>query len=103
MKITVQRSGGVAAMTRIWTVDVASSEDKLRWMPIVEACPWDEVPSRPQTAGTASPAAGGEADRFVYSIRAGQRRATLPENAVTGPWHILVEKAKGEGRETFRR
>ncbi len=98
MKITVQRSGGVAAITRVWTVDAASSEAKQRWMPIVEACPWDQVPSRGQAAGEVA----GQADRFMYSIRAGQHRATLPETAVTGPWHTLVEHAKVEGRETVR-
>ncbi|MHC6221497.1 protealysin inhibitor emfourin [Arthrobacter sp. MMS24-S77] len=98
MKITVQRSGGVAAITRVWTVDAASTEAKQRWMPIVEACPWDQVPSRAQSAGQMA----GQADRFMYSIRAGQHRATLPETAVTGPWHTLVEHAKVEGRETLR-
>ncbi|MGO4582718.1 protealysin inhibitor emfourin [Arthrobacter sp. 2RAF6] len=107
MKITVQRSGGVAAITRVWTVDAATPEDKRRWTPIVEACPWDQVPSHSQaralaaaqTAGTAA----GQADRFMYSIRAGQHRATIPETDVTGPWHTLVENAKVEGRETLRR
>ena len=99
MKITVQRSGGVAAITRVWTVDAATSEDKRRWLPIVEACPWDQVPSSALAAGRAA----GQADRFMYSIRAGQHRATLPETDVTGPWHTLVENAKVEGHETLRR
>ncbi|MDQ0031829.1 protealysin inhibitor emfourin [Arthrobacter bambusae] len=106
MKITVQRSGGVAAITRVWTVDAATSEARRRWMPIVEACPWDQVPSRGQAKGATAQAAGkaaGQADRFMYSIRAGQHRATLPETDVTGPWHTLVENAKVEGRETLRR
>jgi hypothetical protein len=107
MKITVQRSGGVAAITRVWTVDAATSEEKQRWMPIVEACPWDQVPSRryagEQAAARTSGKAAGQADRFMYSIRAGQHRATLPETEVTGPWHTLVENAKVEGRETLRR
>ena len=107
MKITVQRSGGVAAITRVWTVDAATSEDKRRWMPIVEACPWDQVPSRgqarAQTAAQTAGKAAGQADRFMYLIRAGQHRATLPETDVTGPWHTLVENAKVEGRETLRR
>ncbi|GAB2707228.1 protealysin inhibitor emfourin [Arthrobacter bambusae] len=107
MKITVQRSGGVAAITRVWTVDAATSEDKQRWMPIVEACPWDQVPSgaqaKGQTSARAAGKASGQADRFMYSIRAGQHRATLPETDVTGPWHTLVENAKVEGRETLRR
>ncbi|HKU29172.1 MAG TPA: hypothetical protein VJQ60_01680 [Arthrobacter sp.] len=126
MKITVQRSGGVAGVTRVWTVVATSPGDKRRWMPIVEACPWDQVPPR----GKARPAGGtqagslhavksegqasapaddsagtpaGQADRFMYSIRAGQRRATLPEASVTGPWHTLVENAKSEGTETLGR
>jgi hypothetical protein len=89
MKITVQRSGGIAAMTRVWTVEAVSEDDKQRWMPILDACPWDDVVSK---AGTNT-----EPDRFTYSIRAGQRRATLPEQAVTGPWRVLVDSAKAEG------
>lgn len=92
MKITVQRSGGIAALTRIWSVDAVSPDDKNRWVPIVEACPWDEAKSQAQAAN--------EPDRFMYSIRAGQRRATLPERAVTGPWQELVECAKAEGSES---
>ncbi|WP_347107829.1 protealysin inhibitor emfourin [Paenarthrobacter sp. S56] len=91
MKITVQRSGGVAAMTRVWSVDAVSADQKERWLPIVEACPWDEAKGR---------AAANEPDRFMYSIRAGQHRATLPEREVTGPWQQLVECAKAEGAES---
>ncbi|WP_426003241.1 protealysin inhibitor emfourin [Paenarthrobacter sp. NyZ202] len=92
MKITVQRSGGIAAMTRVWIVEAVSAQDKERWLPMVEACPWDEASHR-------SPA-GNQPDRFMYSIRAGQRRATLPEREVTGPWQELVDCAKAEGAET---
>ena len=92
MKITVQRSGGIAAMTRVWSVDAVSPDEKERWVPIVEACPWDEAKSQSRTPN--------EPDRFMYSIRAGQRRATLPDRAVTGPWQELVECAKAEGAES---
>ncbi|GAA2850007.1 protealysin inhibitor emfourin [Paenarthrobacter ilicis] len=92
MKITVQRSGGIAAMTRVWSVDAVSSDEKERWVPIVEACPWDEAKSMAKALT--------EPDRFMYSIRAGQRRATLPERAVTGPWQELVDCAKAEGSES---
>ncbi|BAS17327.1 hypothetical protein AHiyo8_56300 [Arthrobacter sp. Hiyo8] len=61
MKITVQRSGGVAAITRVWTVDAATSEDKQRWMPIVEACPWDQVPTRGRASAQAAARAPGKA------------------------------------------
>ena len=72
MKITVERSGGIAALTRTWTVQATTSSDKSHWQPIVEACPWDAVPDSRQVSD-------GQPDRFMYSIRAGQRRATLPE------------------------
>ncbi|MBO1266904.1 protealysin inhibitor emfourin [Arthrobacter cavernae] len=94
MKITVRRSGGLAALTQIWTVEAVTIDDKRRWMPIVEACPWDNADAR---------SAANQPDRFMYAIRAGQRRATLPEKAVTGPWQVLVENAKTEGQESRRR
>jgi hypothetical protein len=36
----------------------------------------------------------------MYSIRAGQRRATLPETAVTGPWRVLVESTRAAAEES---
>ncbi|WP_426996253.1 protealysin inhibitor emfourin [Pseudarthrobacter sp. N5] len=94
MKITVQRSGGIAALTRVWTVKAVTTSDKNRWRPLVEACPWGAVPT------TRDAAAGGQPDRFMYSIRAGQRRATLPERAVTGPWRVLVDKTRAAAEES---
>jgi hypothetical protein len=88
MKITVERSGGFAAITRVWSVQADTSNDRSVWQPIVEACPWDSVPD-----GT-SPEASAQPDRFMYSIRAGEHEATLPERAVTGPWRVLVDRAK---------
>ena len=93
MKITVERSGGIAALTRVWTVQAVTSSDKSRWQPIVEACPWDAVADPRQ-------AADGQPDRFTYSIRAGQHRATLPETAVTGPWRVLVESTRAAAEES---
>jgi hypothetical protein len=93
MKITVERSGGIAALTRTWTVQATTSSDKSRWQPIVEACPWDAVPDSRQVAE-------GQPDRFMYSIRAGQHRATLPERAVTGPWRVLVDTARAAAEQT---
>ena len=74
MKITVQRSGGIAGMKRTWTVQPEPPEDTDLWQPLIEACPWDAV------AGTGG-ASHGQPDRFMYSIRAGPRRAILPEQA----------------------
>ncbi|WP_427006880.1 protealysin inhibitor emfourin [Pseudarthrobacter sp. H2] len=88
MKITVERSGGFAGMTRTWAVQTAPPDDNDCWQPLIEACPWDTLPPPGRAV---SP---GQADRFTYSIRAGQRRATLPEQALTGPWRDLVEHAK---------
>lgn len=86
MKITVQRSGGVAGMKRTWTVRPEPPEDTERWQPLIEACPWDDVAGINGTTG--------QPDRFMYSIRADQRRAVLPERALTGPWRDLVECAR---------
>lgn len=88
MKITVERSGGFAGVKRTWAVQTAPPEDTDCWQPLIEACPWDAVPA------PGRPVSPGQADRFTYSIRAGQRRATLPEQALTGPWRELVEHAK---------
>ena len=88
MKITVERSGGFAGMKRTWAVQAAPPDDTDCWQPLIEACPWDTVPAPGRAV---SP---GQADRFTYSIRAGQRRAILPEQELTGPWRELVEHAK---------
>ena len=93
MKISVERTGGIAAMTRVWTVDARSESAINQWQPIVEACPWDAVADPRQ-------AADGQPDRFTYSIRAGQHRATLPETAVTGPWRVLVESTRAAAEES---
>jgi hypothetical protein len=86
MKITVQRSGGIAGLKREWSVQATTPKDKSRWEPLVEACPWDAVPGAAESRG--------QPDRFMYSIRAGQHRATLPEQAVTGPWRVLVDNTR---------
>lgn len=85
MKITVQRIGGVAGLTRVWSVRADTPTDKSRWEPLIDACPWDAAPATGDS---------GQADRFTYSISAGRHRATIPEQAVTGPWRELVEQAK---------
>ena len=79
-------------MTRVWSVEAVSPDEKERWLPIVEACPWDEAKGQARAVN--------EPDRFMYSIRAGQRRATLPDRAVTGPWQELIECAIAEGSES---
>lgn len=92
MKISVERSGGIAALTRVWTVNADTESAKSQWQPIVEACPWDAVPKTPRAA--ASEFSDAQPDRFIYSIKAGQHRAALPERAVTGPWRVLVDSTR---------
>ncbi len=75
-------------MKRTWSVLATPPDDEELWQPLVEACPWDDAPR------TARAAAGSQPDRFLYNIRAGQRRAVLPEQAVTGPWRELVDTAR---------
>ncbi len=97
MKISVERTGGIAAMTRVWTVEAQSETAINQWQPIVEACPWDAVPRTPRAAAAEYE---GQPDRFIYSIRAGDRRAALPERAVTGPWRVLVDSARAAAEES---
>ena len=98
MKIKVERTGGIAAMTRVWTVDAQTDSDLSQWQPLVEACPWDAVPRTPRAAAQAFEAP--QPDRFIYAITAGQRRAALPEQALTGPWRVLVDMARAAAGET---
>ena len=97
MKISVERTGGIAAMTRVWTVNAVSESARNQWQPIVEACPWDAVPRTPRAAAEFP---GAQPDRFIYSIRAGQHRAALPERAVTGPWRVLVDSTRAAAEES---
>ncbi|GGI73659.1 protealysin inhibitor emfourin [Pseudarthrobacter scleromae] len=99
MKISVERTGGIAAIPRVWTVEARSETAINQWQPIVEACPWDSVPRTPRAA--AEKFAGQQPDRFIYAIRAGQHRAALPEQAVTGPWRVLVDSTR-EAAEASR-
>jgi hypothetical protein len=99
MKISVERTGGISAIPRVWTVEARSETAISQWQPIVEACPWDSVPRTPRAA--AAKFAGHQPDRFIYSIRAGQHRAALPEQAVTGPWRVLVDSTR-EAAEASR-
>ncbi|MET3809010.1 protealysin inhibitor emfourin [Arthrobacter sp. UYEF3] len=92
MKISVQRSGGIAGMKRVWSVQAVTPDDRSQWQPLVEACPWDELPA----GNTARP------DRYIYRIRAGERRATLPEQDLIGPWRILVDTMRAAAESPAR-
>jgi hypothetical protein len=97
MKISVERTGGIAALTRVWTVTADTERARNQWQPIVEACPWDAVPKTVRAAAAA--AEGNQPDRFIYAIRAGQRRAALPEQCLTGPWRVHVDSARAASED----
>ncbi len=80
MEIAVSRTGGVAGMTRTWSVRVDDGQDGAAdWSALVDACPWDEpVASTPG------------ADRFVYLVR-----------AVDGAWRRLVDRVRDASRESL--
>ena len=71
-------------MERVWSVQAVTPDDRNQWQPLIEACPWDQLP-----AGEAA-----QPDRFIYRIRAGQRSATLPERDLVGPWRTLVDTTR---------
>ena len=98
MKISVERTGGFAAIPRVWTVEAQSESAINRWEPIVEACPWDSVPRTPRAAVEAF--AGGQPDRFIYSIRAVQHKDALTEQYVTVPWRVLVDSTRAAAEES---
>jgi hypothetical protein len=81
--IHVVRSGGFAGLTREWSVE----GDRDEWMPLVDACPWRDVPRDPASR-----------DRYVWRIEVEaprkRRRAEVPDAALTGPWRELVERVR---------
>lgn len=74
MKVTVQRSGGFAGLTRTWTAELDDPA-------LLSSLPWDARPGRPDGN-----------DRFVYVIRVSRRRITLPEQNLEGAWRELVDR-----------
>lgn len=88
MRISVKRTGGFAGLTRRWAVEVGQPELRDEWLPIIESCPWDDVP---QTQN--------QPDRYMYWISAGEREASLPEQDVTGPWRQLVDRTLESARQ----
>lgn len=81
-KVTVERTGGFAGLTRRWSVELGELFDD--WRDAIGKCPWDQHEDFPHNA----------ADRYQYRIQAGDRSVELPEQAVTGPWRELVERTQ---------
>lgn len=73
--VRVIRSGGVAGITREWTVRL--EEDV--WNRLLDDAP--------------DPQAGRE-DRFVYRVRASRHEVVIPESRLDGAWRELVERAR---------
>jgi hypothetical protein len=80
--VSVVRSGGFAGLRREWTVEVTAEDEAQRWLPIIDACPWDQDEST------------GYPDGFVYAVRAADRAAIVPENRLDGPWRQLVDEVR---------
>jgi hypothetical protein len=84
--IRVARSGGIAGMSRRWSVQPSGGEAE-HWMVLVERCPWDEKPPP-----------GTGADRFVWRIEVRIRRRrheqVIPEEHLSGPWRDLVDAVR---------
>ncbi|WP_156761378.1 protealysin inhibitor emfourin [Microbacterium karelineae] len=84
-RIVVIRSGGFAGLRREWAV--SPRDDAAAWIPLVEACPWNEVPSD----ATAR-------DRYIWRIEVHlltlHHAADVPESSLTGAWQALVERVR---------
>jgi hypothetical protein len=83
--VAVTRTGGFAGLTKAWTAEPREDEASV-WSELISRCPWDE-PARTDPHS---------ADRFQWNIRAQcgpdeDRRADLPDRALTGPWRELVD------------
>lgn len=89
LTILAVRSGGLAGIRRAWRVEAAGAAAE-GWMPLVDACPWEEPP-----------AADAGADRFVWELSVAgagcARRASFGESAAAGPWHELIERVRADG------
>ena len=90
LTVLVVRSGGIAGISRRWSVDEPDPGDD--WIALVEACPWNAVGTDP--AGR---------DRFVWRIEARlarrRRTASVPDSELTGPWRDLVDRVQREGTD----
>lgn len=91
----VARSGGIAGLTRRWTIS-APPREPAEWIGLVERCPWDDA----DTAANATGARTG-GDRFTWTIEAdldGRRyRAVIAEEQARGAWRELIDAIRAQG------
>ena len=89
MMIDVVRTGGFAGLRRAWRVEVAPEEAD-GWMPLIDACPWEEPP-----------ASAPGADRFSWEVAVAggscHRRASLGDGDAAGPWRDLIDRVQADG------
>ncbi|WP_068276332.1 protealysin inhibitor emfourin [Aldersonia kunmingensis] len=84
MRVAVSRTGGVAGITRTWSVQLDDQPEVADEVcRLVDACPWAEASRAGLEAG---------ADRFVYRVDAGELTATVGEPQVKGPWRSLIDR-----------
>ncbi|MFI8631199.1 protealysin inhibitor emfourin [Microbacterium sp. NPDC077663] len=91
LTIVVVRSGGFAGLRRAWRVEIAE-QDADDWMPLIDACPWEE------------PAASVPgADRFSWNVAVAgdscDRHASLGEGSAAGPWRALIDRVQADGED----
>ncbi len=88
VQVTVVRTGGIAGLTRRWSV-AADPSHAPKWTTLVAACPW---------RGAAVPAPPEGADRFSWELSAvcddETLRAVLADQQLTGPWRTLVDAVR---------
>jgi len=93
VRVTVARSGGIAGLTRRWSV-TAPPHEPAEWVALVQRCPWE---SSEDPTGAASDAQRG-ADRFTWTIDVDldgrSHRAVIPETRADGPWRALIDAVR---------
>jgi hypothetical protein len=83
MTVTIRRTGGIAGISRRWSVTVDPEEPS--WRELLGRLPWDERPA-PQDG----------VDRYVYIVTCEPRTVEIPEHGLTGAWRDLLERVRAE-------
>jgi len=97
VRVSVSRSGGVAGLTRRWSV-AAPPQEPAAWTALVESCPWDAAAAADEVTPGSPRGADRFTDRFTWTIEvdlAGRsHRAVVPETQVQGPWRALIDAVR---------
>lgn len=87
--VLVERTGGIAGLTRRWRAEARDPEAKA-WQELIDACPWD-APARAMRG----------ADRFRWRVHAAaggtDREAEFGDAALDGAWRRLVDRVREDG------